>query len=136
MSALIPRDRELFQNKDNRASRACGDADGRKTGGAWKLLLSLGIAGVADGLQLMFPPFWIPIAIAASIPFFLLWGLRWEIAIVLVPELAPGVEAFPSWIALALYLGRKSLSTPNGGHRDGVRHANQESETSTKTPAL
>ena len=76
----------------------------------FKFILTLAIAGAADGLQLAFPPLWIPIGIVAALSFFALWGLRWEIAIVLLPELAPGIEAFPSWVALALYLGRKSLS--------------------------
>ena len=76
-----------------------------------KFFLTLVVAAVADGLQLLFPPFWLPIDAAAAVVFFLLWGPRWEIAVALVPELSPGLEAFPCWTALALYLGGRSGAT-------------------------
>jgi hypothetical protein len=38
---------------------------------------------------------------------FLIWGLRWEIAVVLLPELVPGMNVFPSWTLLAMYLEKK-----------------------------
>ena len=70
-----------------------------------KFFLTLLAAAIADGVQLLFPPFWIPADVAAAAVFIFLWGPRWEIAVALIPELSPGLEAFPCWTALALYLG-------------------------------
>lgn len=72
-----------------------------------RFVIGLAFAALADGLEVMFPPAWIPIDLAMVGVFFFLWGFRWEIALVLLPELIPGANVFPSWILLALYLGRQ-----------------------------
>jgi hypothetical protein len=74
---------------------------------AFKAMASLAVAGAADALEVAFPPAWLVIDACATTAFFLIWGLRWEIAVVLVPELIPGMNVFPSWTLLALYLGKK-----------------------------
>jgi len=74
---------------------------------AFKATASLALAVVADALEVAFPPAWLVIDACTTVAFFLIWGLRWEIAVVLLPELVPGMNVFPSWTLLALYLGRK-----------------------------
>lgn len=76
-------------------------------GSGTRFILTLAIAAVADGLEVLFPPFWIPIDLVTVGAFFLLWGFRWEVAVVLVPEIIPGANVFPSWLLLALYLGNQ-----------------------------
>ena len=70
-----------------------------------RFALSLAVAAAADGLEVVFPPAWVVIDLATAGVFLLLWGIRWEVAIVLIPELIPGVAIFPSWTLLALFLG-------------------------------
>ena len=70
-----------------------------------RFVLTLLVAAAADGLEVLFPLAWIPIDLATVGLFFLLWGFRWEVALVLLPEIIPGVNVFPSWVLLALYLG-------------------------------
>ena len=74
---------------------------------AFKAMASLAVAGAADALEVAFPPAWLVIDACATTAFFLIWGRRWEIAVVLLPELIPGMNVFPSWTLLALYLGKK-----------------------------
>jgi hypothetical protein len=112
MSALIPNPQDPSGRKSE-AGPGMHSNDGERAS-VFKFIVTLAIAGAADGLQLLVPPMWIPIDIVATLSFFALWGLRWEIALVLLPELAPGIEAFPSWVALAFYLGRKSFSAQPG----------------------
>jgi len=71
-------------------------------------MASLAVAVAADALEVAFPPAWLVIDAFATLSFFLIWGLRWEIAVVLLPELVPGMNAFPSWTLLAMYLEKKS----------------------------
>jgi len=80
-----------------------------RQGGTVRFVLTLCVAALADGLEVLFPPAWVPIDLATVGVFFLLWGFRWEVALVLVPELIPGANVFPSWILLALYLGNQGL---------------------------
>ena len=81
----------------------------RATGAASnvRFVIGLAFAALADGLEVMFPPLWVPIDLAMVGVFFFLWGFRWEVALVLLPELIPGANMFPSWTLLALYLGRQ-----------------------------
>lgn len=103
------------------AARDAADADQEPSGSAAaatgarghrqhsiRFILSLIVAAIADGLEAMFPFAWIPIDLATVGFFFLLWGFRWEVAVVLIPELIPGVNVFPSWILLALYFGSQN----------------------------
>jgi hypothetical protein len=75
--------------------------------GAFKHGVSLAVALMADGLEMAFPPAWLVVDALATVSFFLIWGLRWEIAVVLLPELIPGMNVFPSWTLLAMYLKQK-----------------------------
>lgn len=76
--------------------------------------LSLLIGALADWLELLFPFAWVPIDCVTAAVFFMLWGLRWETALVLIPELIPGLNVFPSWLLLAFYLGQKGRSSQPG----------------------
>ncbi len=87
-----------------------GDGSVRTPSGrsaAFKAMASLAVAVAADALEVAFPPAWLVIDGFATVAFFLIWGFRWEIAVVLLPELVPGMNVFPSWTLLALYLGKK-----------------------------
>jgi hypothetical protein len=74
---------------------------------AFRSMVSLAVGMAADGLEVAFPPAWVVIDAFATLAFFLIWGLRWEIAVVLLPELVPGMNVFPSWTLLAMYLEKK-----------------------------
>ncbi len=74
---------------------------------AFRSMASLAVGVAADGLEVAFPPAWVAIDAFATLAFFLIWGLRWEIAVVLLPELVPGMNVFPSWTLLAMYLEKK-----------------------------
>lgn len=139
MSALIPR--------EGKPKTRTGDSDEnqirrppRKQGSGLKYVATIAVAAAADGLQLAFPPLWIPVSIIAALILFALWGWRWEIMCVLVPELAPVVDIFPSWVAIAIYLTARdagSTSKAKGVLRgeslsDNRRHAEPEDDkTST-----
>jgi uncharacterized membrane protein len=69
-----------------------------------KYVTTFAMAAIADGIQVAFPPFWIPVSIITALILFALWGWRWEILCVMLPELAPVVGIFPSWLALSIYL--------------------------------
>jgi hypothetical protein len=70
-------------------------------------MASLAVAVAADSMEAAMPPAWLVIDAFTTLTFFFIWGLRWEIAVVLLPELVPGMNVFPSWTLLALYLGKK-----------------------------
>ena len=74
---------------------------------AFKEMASLAVGLAADALEVAFPPAWLVVDAFATVAFFLIWGLRWEIAVVLLPELVPGMNVFPSWTLLAMYLKKK-----------------------------
>ena len=87
------------------AGKASANISGKADG--FKSIVGLAVAAAADALEAAFPPAWLVIDALTTIAFFLIWGLRWEIAVVLLPELVPGMNVFPSWTLLAIYLGRK-----------------------------
>jgi hypothetical protein len=74
---------------------------------AFRSMTSLAVGVAADALEVAFPPAWLLIDAVATVSFFLIWGLRWEIAVVLLPEIVPGMNVFPSWTLLAFYLEKK-----------------------------
>jgi hypothetical protein len=74
---------------------------------AFRQMASLAVALAADAIEVAFPPAWLVVDAFATLSFFLIWGLRWEIAVVLLPELIPGMNVFPSWTLLAMYLKQK-----------------------------
>lgn len=78
---------------------------------AFRSMASLAVAVAADALEVAFPPAWLVIDAFATLSFFMIWGLRWEIAVVLLPELVPGMNVFPSWTLLAMYLEKKGTGT-------------------------
>jgi hypothetical protein len=69
-----------------------------------RCLLTFGCAGLADGLQWLFPPLWIVYDGAMVIALLVIWGWRWEIAVAVVPEVIPGFDLFPTWTLFAAYL--------------------------------
>jgi hypothetical protein len=86
-----------------------------------KYVITFAVAAAADALQVAFPPFWIPVSMVTALIFFLLWGWRWEIFAVLVPELAPVVDVFPSWIAIAFYLTGRDSRSGTGIGKEGCK---------------
>lgn len=78
-----------------------------------RFTLSLALAGIADAAQAVFPPDWIFVDVAMAAAFLMIWGMRWEIAAVLIPELIPGMSVFPTWSLLAVYLGQKYGGGPS-----------------------
>ena len=100
-------------------------------GSGLKYVVTIAVAATADSLQIAFPPLWIPISLITAVILFLLWGWRWEILVVLVPELAPVIGIFPSWVAIALYLtgrdvkftDKRRLPKEHEMRRVGPRHS-------------
>lgn len=119
MSALIPQNHPEMKTKTQESplemqqTKPKNNQTESAKSSILKFLLSLAIAAVADGMQLLVPPMWIPIDVVAALIFFALWGFRWEVALALVPELTPGVDLFPTWIALAIYLGGRAKGQSN-----------------------
>lgn len=77
---------------------------------AFTLLLAAG----ADALEVAFPLAWVPIDVAVALLLLLIWGRRWEVAVVILPELIPGVSMFPTWTLLAVYLVTGRMVTGKG----------------------
>lgn len=108
MSSLIPKN-GMSERKTGKSVVTHGNRSAPKNRSTLKYVITFAVAAAADALQVAFPPFWIPLSIVTALILFALWGWRWEILAVLVPELAPIVDVFPSWVAIALYLtGRDS----------------------------
>jgi hypothetical protein len=78
---------------------------------AFKAMMSLALAVAADSLGAALPPAWLVIDAVMTLAFLFIWGLRWEILVVLLPELVPGMSVFPSWTLLALHLGKKGTTS-------------------------
>ena len=118
MSSLIPK-----KNQSVHKSEGFLDGNGsrfeRRQSSGPKYVITFAVAAVADGLQFAFPPFWIPVSIITAIILFALWGWRWEILCVLVPELAPVIGILPSWTAIALYLAGRDVSSASKS-KDGL----------------
>ncbi len=84
-------------------------------GRVWRAVISLACAGMADGLQWLFPPLWIVADAAMVVALLLIWGRRWEIAVAVLPEVIPGLALFPTWTLFVAYLTlthRKPAETP------------------------
>ena len=95
--------------------RPSGSTGSRPVGASpFRFVISLLIGALADWLELLFPFAWVPIDCVTAAVFFVLWGLRWETALVLIPELIPGLNMFPSWVLLAFYLGQKGRNSQSG----------------------
>ena len=95
-------------NAQSAAPRGAGpDWTGFGKSPAFREMASLAVGLAADALEVAFPPAWLVVDAFATVAFFLIWGLRWEIAVVLLPELVPGMNVFPSWTLLAMYLKKK-----------------------------
>lgn len=78
---------------------------------AFKAMTSLALAVAADALGAALPPAWLVIDAVMTLAFLFIWGLRWEILVVLLPELVPGMSVFPTWTLLALHLGKEGSAT-------------------------
>ncbi len=106
--------------KGERAGKASSGSSAESRQGSsspFRFVVSLLLGALADWLEVMFPFAWLPIDCVTAAVFFMLWGLRWETALVLVPELIPGLNMFPSWVLLAFYLGQKNRGTQDGPRR-------------------
>jgi hypothetical protein len=101
--------------RGNTTQKESGEGRTGRKANVVRFVLSLLVAATADGLEVLFPPAWLPIDLATVALFLLLWGFRWEVALVLVPEIIPGANVFPSWILLALYLGNQNLKARSSG---------------------
>lgn len=69
----------------------------------------------ADGLQWLLPFLWPVFDGGMVVALLMLWGWRWEVLVVLIPELIPGLELAPTWTLFAVYLlvtGRRSGPPP------------------------
>lgn len=135
MSSLIPKEggpkpRTGGSHADQGSPRT------RLQGPSLKYVVTIAVAATADSLQIAFPPLWIPISLITAVILFSLWGWRWEILVVLVPELAPVIGIFPTWIAIALYLtgrdvkfaGNSHLPKENEMRRVGPRHSTEKEQ--------
>jgi len=107
---------EFVGKKDAASGAPSGEAGGRKASPSsgmshtMRFALSVLVAMAADALEMPlepFPPAWILVDVVTAGAFFFLWGFRWEVALVLIPELVPGLNVFPTWFLLALYLGQQ-----------------------------
>jgi len=98
---------------------ATGDASHSRTKASGKVemshtmrfALSVLVAVIADSIELPLegiPPAWILIDVLTAGAFLFIWGVRWEIGLVLIPELIPGLNVFPTWFLLAMYLGQQA----------------------------
>ena len=65
--------------------------------------LTLLLAVAADAFQVLVPPLWLLPDVGMVVALLLLWGWRWEIFAVVVPEVVPGLELFPTWTLFAVY---------------------------------
>jgi hypothetical protein len=81
-----------------------GNAVPRHEVSVLRCVLSVTCALAADGLQWLFPPLWVVCDGAMVIALLLIWGGRWEIAVVIIPELIPGFDLFPTWTLFVGYL--------------------------------
>jgi hypothetical protein len=86
----------------------------------WKTraALTLFCAVAADGLQWLIPFLWPVFDGAMVVAILMLWGWRWEVLVVVIPELIPGLELAPTWTLFAVYLfatARRSGSPPPSG---------------------
>ena len=73
---------------------------------SWKTraALTLGCAIAADSLQWLIPFLWPVFDGAMVLAILFLWGWRWEVLVVVIPELIPGLELAPTWTLFATYL--------------------------------
>ncbi len=117
MSALIPNDgwktkppKDANQKTPEPGQRLLVSVKAGPEGWAsLRFLLTVLVAGAADALEVAFPPLFILFDAVAIFVLLALWGWRWEIAMVLIPEVIPGLDLFPTWTALAFYLGAKGI---------------------------
>jgi hypothetical protein len=79
------------------------EAPGAKGASNMRLVATLLVAALADSLEFIPPPFGYVGDFVAVVGLLFLWGFRWEILAVLLPELIPGLNVFPTWTGLALY---------------------------------
>ena len=76
-----------------------------------KIAVSLAIAAIADVLNAAFffqPLVYIPVDIGTVLILFAIWGMRIEILLVLIPELIPGLNMFPTWVVVVGYMCYRS----------------------------
>lgn len=77
---------------------------GRPPVGVAGCAFSLLLAMVVDALEVAFPMVWLVTDLVMLVALLLIWGRRWELAVVILPEIVPGISMFPSWSLLVVYL--------------------------------
>ena len=82
------------------------DAEATRTPGGENIrsVLTLVCALIADGVQWLLPVLWPVCDGAMVIAVLILWGMRWEVWMALIPELTPGLALAPTWTIFAGYL--------------------------------
>lgn len=107
MSALIKRDREgkalNLPSAPSQLPAAAPPVQAAKSSGV-RLIFGLLIALAADALDVAVPGVTLPLDFLTAILMALLYGLRWEILLVMFPEMFPGTAFFPTWVILVFYL--------------------------------
>ena len=73
-------------------------------GWAMRATLTLFCALAVDGLQWLIPFLWPVFDAGMVLATLILWGWRWEVLVVVIPELIPGLELAPTWTLFAAYL--------------------------------
>lgn len=68
------------------------------------LFTGLAIAMIADALDVAFPMLSLPMGFLTAILLSLIFGVRWETFVVLIPESLPVTAMFPTWVILVFYL--------------------------------
>lgn len=109
--------RDAPEGGDGNGARGGGGAGGGGGGAAHvtRVVLSLACALVADGLQWLIPPLWVICDGAMVLALLLIWGWRWEIAVVIIPEVIPGFDLFPTWVLFVGYLAFVKGKNGKGG---------------------
>ena len=115
MSSTIPR--KSTAKPQPRPTQHNG-RNGRRQGPGLKHVITFAVAAAADGVQISFPPLWLPVSLVTALIFVALWGWRWEILCALVPELAPMLGILPSWVAIAIYLTARDGAVTPGSAND------------------
>jgi hypothetical protein len=104
------------------------DAESTRTRGGETIrsVLTLVCALIADGGQWLLPVLWPVCDGAMVVAVLILWGLRWEVCMALIPELIPGLALAPTWTIFAGYLILAQRSNGTGPARKPDTHARTE----------
>lgn len=94
--------------------------ESRSRGLKTRAVLTFACALAADGMQWLIPFLWPVFDGAMVVAILVLWGWRWEVLVVVIPELIPGLELAPTWTLFAAYLfvtGSRPAAPPSPSPR-------------------